>query len=82
MAASGYLCRFFDIVGLDEGTCGRRPAGCLALSRRWMCRKQISCSRMSFTYPFVRICAERLLDVMLAGEGIPPWLVGDINLRV
>ena len=30
----------------------------------------------------LRICAERLLDVMLAGEGIPPWLVGDINLRV
>ena len=43
----------FDIVGLDEGTCGRR----LAVSGGFKAsvdRSKLSCSYMSFTYPYVR----------------------------
>ena len=48
----GYFCRLFDIVGLDEGTCGRRLAvtgGFKAL----VDRLKLSRSHMSFTYPYV-----------------------------
>lgn len=51
-ASVGIFCRLFDIVGLDEGTCGRRLAvsGVLkALDNRL----KLSRSHMSFTYPYV-----------------------------
>ena len=48
-----YFCRLFDIVGLDEGTCGRRLAvsGLLKGSGN---RLKLSRSHMSFTYPYVK----------------------------
>ena len=52
MLVCRYFCRLFDIVGLDEGTCGRRLAvtgGFKAL----VDRLKLSRSHMSFTYPYV-----------------------------
>ena len=50
--ASALLPGFFDIVDLDEGTCGRRLAvsGVIEAS---VDRLKLSRSHMSFTYPYV-----------------------------
>ena len=47
---------------LDEGTCGRRLAVTSGFKALTDCSK-LSCSYMSFTYPYVRICAEQLLEM-------------------
>jgi hypothetical protein len=44
-----YFCRFFDIVGKDEGTCGRRLA-VSGLLKGSGYRSKLSRSHMSFTY--------------------------------
>ena len=43
---------FFDIVGFDEGTCGRRLAGSGGFKASDT-RLKPSCSHRSFTYPYV-----------------------------
>ena len=63
--ASALLSGFFDIVDLDEGTCGRRLAvsGVLkALDNRL----KLSRSHMSFTYPYVMdgLCGFRIARVV------------------
>ncbi len=46
------FCLLFDIVDLDEGTCGRRLAGS-GLFKGSDTRSKPSRSHMSFTYPYV-----------------------------
>ena len=83
------LSGFFDIVDLDEGTCGRRLAvsGVIEAS---VDRLKLSRSHMSFTYSICngrsvwlwsdrvseRYCAERLLEMSwLIVEFHCDWLV-------
>ena len=47
------FCPLFDIVGLDEGTCGRRPAGPGTFQGVSGVVSNLSCSHRSFTYPYV-----------------------------
>ena len=49
-------CRLFDIVGLDEGTCGRRPRS-PAASRRWMIGQTKPFQMSSYISTVICICA-------------------------
>src|SRR5688572_32886190 len=75
--------RLFDIVGLDEGTCGRRPRSPRSSRPRRIGKaKSFQMSRYISTV----ICdvQERLLETGRAGSRVFPrgWRWSDINLRV
>ena len=63
----------FDIVDLDEGTCGRRLAVCDGFKASCD-RSKLSRSHMSFTYPYVMGvrcgfgCGGRLKNIVQSGS--------------
>ena len=67
--------RLFDIVGLDEGTCGRRPRS-PAASRRWMIGQTKPFYMSRYISTVICDVQERLLEAGLGCPGFPPGAGG------
>lgn len=86
--------RLFDIVGLDEGTCGRRPRSATASGCRWSVKAKpfqrsvlwslLQGSVLHVSLHIHSICEvqERLPEMPASSSGFPPGWLSVINLRV